>query len=108
MYNMFGLNFYFILKGIRLSGWETKLISIGGSNIDSQVKFIGTHKYFQASLSNLASTIDEKEKRKTDVMLEICVLKSNCFLIAWKLLSLNEKNNIYKILSREVVSKWIV
>ena len=39
MYNMFGLNFYFILKGIRLSGWETKLISIGGSNIDSQVKF---------------------------------------------------------------------
>ena len=79
---MFGLNFYFILKGIRLSGWETKLISIGGSNIDSQ--------------------------RKTDVMLEICVLKSNCFLIVWKLLSLNEKNNIYKILSREVVSKWIV
>lgn len=108
MYNMFGLNFYFILKGIRLSGWETKLISIGGSNIDSQVKFIGTYKYFQASLSNLASTIDEKEKRKTDVMLEICVLKSNCFLIVWKLLSLNEKNNIYKILSREVVSKWIV
>ena len=41
-------------------------------------------------------------------MLEICVLKSNCFLIVWKWLSLNEKNNIYKILSREVVSKWIV
>ena len=48
------------------------LFSIGGSNlaninfanISSQIKLVDTYKYFQSSLSNLASTINEGEKIK--------------------------------------------
>ena len=84
---MFGFDFYFILKGIRLSTWQTKLISISGSNlasinfanIGSQIKSIYTYKYFQTNLSNLASAIDEKEKNKNEEMLEKFILQHDYF-----------------------------
>ena len=92
---MFGFDFYFIPKGTRLSTWETKLIGIGGSNltnidfanITSQMKFIDTYKYFQNSSSNLASTIDETAKKKTEVMLQKFILQHHYFSIVWKLIS---------------------
>ena len=53
-HSFFGFDMFFLIKGIRLSVWETKDINIGGSglannnfaNIESQVKFIDTIKYF--------------------------------------------------------------
>ena len=71
-HNLFGFDFFFFLKGIRLSVWKTNDVSIGGSNltninyanIGEQIKFIDTMKYYQQGLTKLAEsmTVDEKEK----------------------------------------------
>ena len=69
-HSFFVFDILFLIKGIRLSVWRTKDISIGVTgltninfaNISSQVKFIDTMKYFLTSLGQLASTLDEVEK----------------------------------------------
>ena len=69
--NLFGFDFFFFLKGLRLGVWRTKNISIGGTylininfgNIINQIKFIDTLKYYEQSLSVLASTMTEQEKK---------------------------------------------
>ena len=71
-HNLFGFDFFFLLKSIRFSIRETKDISIGGSNltninyanIGEQVKFIGTMKYYQQSLAKLAESMTAGEKGK--------------------------------------------
>ena len=74
-HNLFGSDFFFFLKSIRLSVWKTRNLWIGGSdltyinytNIGKQVKFIDTMKYYQQSLAELAEsmTVEEKERIKT-------------------------------------------
>ena len=57
-------------KGLRLGAWRTTNLAIGGehltsvnyANIADQVKFIDTIKYFQQSLSTLASSMSDGEK----------------------------------------------
>ena len=52
--NFFGFDMFFLIKGIRLSGWGTKDVNIGETgltkinfaSIGTQVKFIDTMKYF--------------------------------------------------------------
>ena len=72
LHNFFGFDFYFLLKGIRISCWEIKDIKVGRTNltninfasIGSQEKFIDTMKStkcFQTSLAQLASTLTEEE-----------------------------------------------
>ena len=59
-----------MVKGIRLCVWRTKQLNIGDSNltkaqyanIDSQVKFIDTIRYYQQSLASLAKSVDQTEK----------------------------------------------
>ena len=66
-HNSFSFDFFFVVKGIRLCVWRTKNISIGGSNltnIETQVKFINTIKYYQQSLAALAANADDTEKQK--------------------------------------------
>ena len=56
-HNLFGFDFFFLLKRISLSVWKTTNLFIGGSNltnisfanIGEQVKFINTMKYYQQS-----------------------------------------------------------
>ena len=68
--NFFGFDFFFFLKGLTLGLWRTKNISMGGinlvninfANIANQVKFIDTFKYYQQSLSVLASTMTNEER----------------------------------------------
>lgn len=56
---------------MRLGTWRTRNISIGGTNIveinfaniGNQVKFIVTLKYYQQSLSALATTMTDQEKQ---------------------------------------------
>ena len=62
--------FSFVVKGIRLCVWHTKQLNAGGTNltnvqyanIDSQVRFIDTIKYYNRSLLFLAKVADENEK----------------------------------------------
>ena len=101
-------DFYHILKGIRLSTWGgTKSINIGGTNlrninhgnIGNQIKFVGTLKYFQTSLTNVTSTIDQTEKERIKAMLEKFILSHDYFSEVWKTLPLFEKDKIIEILS---------
>ena len=69
-HNLFRFDFFFLLKRIHASVWRTKDIPIGGKNatninyvdIENQVMFIHTIKYFQQSLGALASNLTGNEK----------------------------------------------
>ena len=70
-HNQFHFNFFFFLQGFRLTVWETTDIKIGAKNasninfavIGNQVRFIDTIKYFQQSLANLPSSMNDVEKQ---------------------------------------------
>ena len=72
--NFFKFDMIFLLKGVRISVWNTKDINIHGnglthinfSNFGTQVKFIDTIKYYLTSLGKLASTMDEKGKKNVE------------------------------------------
>ena len=69
-HNLFRFDFFFLLKGLRSGVWGTRDITIGGKNpadinfasIGDQVQFLDTIKYFQQSLSSLASILTDTEK----------------------------------------------
>ena len=71
-HNLFGFDFFFFLKGIRLSAWKSNKLAISGSNltqinyanISERVKFIDTMKYYQQSLAKLAESMTNQEKEK--------------------------------------------
>ena len=70
--HLFGFDFFFFLKGIRLSVWKTTNLSTGGSNltqinyanISEQIKFIDTMKYYQQSLTKLAESMTDQVNEK--------------------------------------------
>ena len=69
-HNLFRFDFFFLLKGLRSGVWRTKDVTIEGKNptniyfasIGNQVQFLDTIKYFQQSLSGLASKLMNKER----------------------------------------------
>ena len=69
-HNLFRFDFFFLMKGLRVSVWQTRDILMGGKNlidikfttIGNQVRFIDTTKYFQPSLGGLASKLDQFRK----------------------------------------------
>ena len=71
-HNLFGFDFFFFLKGVRLSVWKTKNLSIGGSNltqinyanISERVKFTDTMKYYQQSLAKLVEIMADQEEER--------------------------------------------
>ena len=77
-HNKFRFDFFFFLKGIRPTVWETTQIKIGAKNasninfavIGSQVRFIDTIKCFQQSLSNLGASMTRAEKENLKINFE--------------------------------------
>ena len=74
-YNFFDFDMYFLIKGIRLSVWETKDINIGGNGLTNinfasidNIRFIDTMKYYQTSLGKLAPTLTDIEKNRVEVL----------------------------------------
>ena len=59
-HNLFGFDFLFFLKGLRLGALN--LSDINFAKISDQVKFIDMYKYYQQSLSVLASTMNNEER----------------------------------------------
>ena len=86
-HNLFSFDFFFFLKGIRLSVWKTYNFSISGSNltqinyanIGEQIKFIDTMKYYQQSLAKLAESMTEEEKEKIKNELKNFIEKHDYF-----------------------------
>ena len=69
-HNLFRFDFFFLMKGLRVSVWKTRDITIRGKNptdinfasIGNQVQFIDRIKYFQQSLGGLAGSLTSSEK----------------------------------------------
>ena len=85
-HNFFHFDVFFLLKGIRLSVWETKDINMGGTNLTNinyltieNVKFIDTMKYNLTSLGKLASTMIEKEKNNAELLVRECLMQYQFF-----------------------------
>ena len=70
-HNQFRFDFFFFLQGFTTTVWQTTDIKIGAkiaSNINfavigNQIQFIDAIKYFQQSLANLASSMNDVEKQ---------------------------------------------
>ena len=105
-HNLFGFDMFFLIKGIRFSVWETKDVSIGGTgltninfaSISTQVKFIDTMKYFLTSLGQLASTLDEVEKKRVEKLTIQFLKQHSYFSQVWKKLKLPKKKEILDII----------
>lgn len=69
-HNIFRMDFFFLLKGLRAGVRRTRDICIGGkkpadinfTNIGNQITFLNTIKYFQQSLGALANSLTDSEK----------------------------------------------
>ena len=77
MHNLFGFDFYFILRRIKLPVWKPKeLNNVGGNNLtninfanlSNQIKFIDILKQYQQSLANISATTtaDKKNNHKKE------------------------------------------
>ena len=94
-HNLLSFDFFFVVKGIRLCVWRTKSLNIGSSNlanvqyanIGNQVKFMDTIKYYQQSLSSLASNADSLEKQNIKNSCEKFIRASEQFSEAFNSLS---------------------
>ena len=104
-HNFFGFDMYFLIKGIRISVWETKDITIGGTGLTNinfasigQAKFIDTMKYFLSSLGKLAETIDPIEKECIKKLTVQFLSMHYYFSKVWQELSLEQRIKILEII----------
>ena len=103
---------YFLIKGIRISVWETKDINIGRTGLTNinfasigQVKSIDTMKYFLSSLGKLAETIDRIEKERIEKLTVQFLSTYDYFSKVWQELSLEQRIKILEII---VSSKGVI
>ena len=107
VHNLFSLDFFFVLKGIRLCVWRTKQLNIRGTNltniqyanISNQVKFIDTIKYYQQSLSSLANNASENEKIYIRNSCLKFIQSNETYLRQFNFLAENEKKKVLDYLS---------
>ena len=102
-HNFFGFDIYFLLKGIRLSVWDTKDINIGGSGLTTinfantgEVKLIDTMKYFLTSLGRLSSTLNSIERERVEKLKLQFSTTNTYFSRVWKELSDNQKKDYFR------------
>ena len=96
---------YFLIKGIRISVWDTKDINFGGTGLTninfgniSQIKLIDTMKYFLTSLAMLASTLDTTEKKRVEKLTIQFLNTHDCFSRVWVDLTQEQRKVVLKII----------
>ena len=104
-HNYLNFDFYFMLKGYRVSCWGDdinisgmNLSSVNFSNIGNQMKIIDTMEYFQCSLAQIASTAANEEKPKIKKLLLQFSVRHEYFGIVWQTLTEEIKEKILNIL----------
>ena len=107
-HNFFGFDAFYFLKKYQATTWGTKVVSIGGStlthinyaNINGrELKCIDTLKYYQQGLSQLASTLPEKEKIPVKKVTEQFLRQHVCFSEVWKYLRPSQKEKILDVIA---------
>ena len=58
-HNLFGFDFFFFLKGLRLGVWQTTNLSVGGSNLTN----INYANIGEQILTTLTNTMTKEEKK---------------------------------------------
>ena len=58
-HNLFGFDFFFFLKGLRLGVWQTLNLSVGGSNLTN----INYANIGEQILTTLTNTMTKEEKK---------------------------------------------
>ena len=104
-YKFFGFDVYFLLKGIRVSVWDTKDINIGDSGLATinfgsigEVKVIDRMKYFLTSLGRLAVTLDPIERERIEKLTIQFLTTDSYFSKVWKELTDNQKKIVLEII----------
>ena len=104
-HNFFGFDIYFLIKGIRVSVWDTKDVNIGGSGLTNinfgsiaEMKLIDTMKYFLTSLGRLATTLDPIEKERVGKLTVRFLTTHDYFSKVWGELTQNQKNILFEII----------
>ena len=104
-HNLFGFDFWYFMKGFSATSWCTKELSAGGTNLTNlnfanirgEIKFIDSLKYYQRSLAELTSSMDEKEIEKARVVMDSFLKNHHYFSSVWPFLSPTKKEKILKI-----------
>ena len=68
-HNLFGFDFWFFMKSFSTTSWCSAQLTAGGTNLTnlnfgnlrSEIKFIDSLKYYQRSLAESTSSMDQKE-----------------------------------------------
>ena len=99
------MTFLLLLKGIRLSVWETKDTNMGATNLTNinystigNVKFIDTVKYYLTGLGKLVSAMTKKEKNNAEVLVKQFLMQHQFFSKTWLTLSQSQKTELIKII----------
>ena len=106
-HNLFRFDFFFFMKGIRLSVWQTTDFNIGGKNptdinfmtTGNQIRFIDTIKYFRQSLGNLAESLTDSEKTEIQKACYSFIVKTPKLFMSFWLLDQKDKQWILDYLS---------
>ena len=104
-HNLFGFDYWYFMKGFSTTSWCTKELSAGGtnltnlnlSNIKGEIKFIDSLKYYQRSLAELKSSMDEKEIEKARAVTTSFLKNHHYFSSVWPFLPPTKKEKILKI-----------
>ena len=104
-HNLFGFDFFHFMKGFSTTAWCSKELSAGGTNlthlkfasIRGEIKFIDSIKYYQRSLAELTSSMEEKEIEKSRTQMDSFLKTHQYFSTIWPFLPPCKKEKILKI-----------
>ena len=107
VHNFFKFDFFFLVKRLRAGVWRTRDIKISGknpanisfANIDNQIMFLDTIKYFQQSLGSIAASMTDNEKLAIRRECEKFIKKDPNFALNFNLCSDEEKDWVLNYLS---------
>ena len=104
-HNLFGFDFLYFVKGFSATAWCSKELDVGGNNLTHvnyaslrrEIKFIDTLKFYQRSLAELTSTIEESEIIKARKQMENFFNNHSYFSKIWPFIPAHQKEKILKI-----------
>ena len=120
-HNLFKFDFFFVMKGLRLSVWKTKDLNMGGkgirnmsyASISDQVKFIDIIKFYQGPLHTLATSMKPAEHENIKKSLSICLETYPRFKFKYSPLTFEDKQWVVDYLSGgkgvipyEMIKQW--
>ena len=98
-HNFFEFDLFYWIKTYIASAWCSKELNIAGNNlthanfgnINNEIKFIDSLKFYQRSLSELSSTLTEQEKIAVKSLAEKFLNEHYYFSAVWAYLSSGKK-----------------